>query len=207
LEARRTRAVNEKPVMSGRAGDDMDRRRFLELVEEHRHALYRFARNWLRDVASAEDVVQDTYVSALKSYSTLDPPRDVRAWLFTILIRRVLTHNRSFKRQLDRVELREDMDVLATLERQESYESVLDDPARFLEASSDQLRQAIERLTTSQRSVFWLRTVEGFSFQEISKLLGIPVGTATSHATRARERLRSELADYALEIGFVKNKD
>ncbi|MBI1850372.1 MAG: RNA polymerase sigma factor [Planctomycetes bacterium] len=184
-------------MTSKRISDADARQRFIECAAEHRHALYGFARQCLRDAASAEDVVQETYVSAMRGFSPADPPRDLRAWLFTILVRRVLTHNRDLAREAGRIELRSDLDDV-TRRSAARFDGNVE---RALEDTSDPLKRAISRLAPVQRAVFWLRAIDEFDYREIADWLGIPVGTATSHATRAREQLRRELGSWRFASG------
>jgi RNA polymerase sigma-70 factor, ECF subfamily len=186
--------------VTGRPTSPEDARLFFaEALFEHRHALFRFARGWLAspDPSTAEDLVQETLVAAIRGFSSDRPPRDVRAWLFTILVRRMLTHDRDLAREARRIEPDAEVDALPAPAPTLAHR----DAERVLEETSDEVKRAISRLAPIERAVFWLRAVEEFDYREIAEWLGIPVGTATSHATRARQALRRALRSPAAATG------
>ena len=68
----------------------------------------------------------------------------------------------------------------------------------------DRIKSALLALKPTERMVFLLRSVEGFTYKEIAQFLGLPIGTVMSHLSRSRARLRELLVDYAREMGFVR---
>jgi RNA polymerase sigma-70 factor (ECF subfamily) len=146
--------------------------------------LFSFALSLSRDRVAAEDLVQETYVRALRASRHPEEPSGIRSWLFTIL------HNvwRNERRRrapepLDTLPERLEPRVAADVER------ALDSTA-----TSERLAGAIEALPEAYREVVMLRYGEGFSYQEIADILRCPAGTVMSRLSRARSLLRHTVA-------------
>lgn len=178
---------------------------FMALLEPERDALWRFARRMSWDESSAEDSLQDAVLVAYRKFDSFTPGTSFRAWVFRILSNTILNANSQLRRSLDRQTLTENMDLVATLEKEEAYDQVLEDPEGLLDQVSQEIRSAVKSLPPAERMVFLLRAVEGFAYKEIAATLEIPMGTVMSHLFRARARLREFLADFAHESGFTPN--
>jgi RNA polymerase sigma-70 factor (ECF subfamily) len=139
-------------------------------------ALRRFARALSRNAETADDLVQDTLVRALRA-EHLFHGGDLRTWLFTIL----LNLDRNRRRGLSR------RPHLAVVED-------VDPPAP---PTSDGTGRDIERglalLPTEQREVLLLVTLEGMSYREAADVQGVPIGTVMSRLSRARSALREHI--------------
>lgn len=148
--------------------------------------LYNFA-HWLtHDQTEAEDLVQDTYVKALKGFSSFQPGTNFRAWIYRILRNTFLT-SRTGLRATATVPLDEE-DSLEIPASGGTPESI------FIEHSQEQLLQgAMEELPVHFREIVLLCEVEEMSYQEISETLSIPIGTVMSRLSRARKALREIL--------------
>ena len=144
-------------------------------------SLYAAALRMTRNPADAEDLVQETYLRALRSFGNYAPGTNVRAWLFTILHRARVDALRRGGRRLATVELQEG-DGPASPAPQESF--VLGG-----------LERAIGALPEALRSAVLLRDVEGFSYREIAEILEVPVGTVMSRLHRGRAALRVALGE------------
>lgn len=157
---------------------------FRKQLEENRARLRRTAFSWCQDDALADDLVQDTLTKAFKNLGQLREIAALRAWLFDILTNTWRDHLRR-RRHL------EDIDTL--IEEQE--------PALTIACSEEQneiiarVRSAVGGLPAWQREVLALVDLEGFSYAETAKLLGVPEGTIRSRVCRAREALRKLLVD------------
>jgi len=159
---------------------------------EHIDALYGFAMTLVRNQTEAEDLVQETYLRAVRAFGQLMPDSNLKSWMFAIM-RNVwlnqLRHARSGPRF---VELDAEME-------DHSYwlDRVTKDPhASYVEKMERQeVRAAIESLPQLHREVVLLRDIEGFSYQQIAAILGCPAGTVMSRLGRAREKLRLLLAE------------
>jgi RNA polymerase sigma-70 factor (ECF subfamily) len=154
--------------------------------------LYATALRLTRHRADAEDLVQDTYVKALRFADKFQPGTNLRAWLYTIL------HNTWRNRQRDAARAGVDFDSeLVELEasRPEGPE-MFDTPERILlRASIDaDLQAALDELPEVYREAVWLRDVEEFTYAEIAEMLGVPPGTVMSRIARGRKLLFERLS-------------
>jgi len=148
--------------------------------------LYNFA-HWLaQDRTEAEDLVQETYVKALKGFSSFQPGTNFRAWMYRILRNTFLTSRTGLKASATIPLDSEDAPELPA--GPETPETVL------IEYSQSQILQtAIESLPLHSREVLLLCEVEEMSYQEIAETLSIPMGTVMSRLSRARRALREGL--------------
>lgn len=143
--------------------------------------LYNFA-HWLtQNREEAEDLVQETYVKALKGFSSFQPGTNFRAWMYRILRNAFLTSRAGLKTA---VPLDDDEAQLAAV-TEHTPESLL------LQRLDQQLLQrALEAMPVAYREVLLLCEVEEMSYQEIATTVGIPIGTVMSRLSRARRALR-----------------
>jgi RNA polymerase sigma-70 factor, ECF subfamily len=156
---------------------------FEELAMPLFASLYNFA-HWLtQNRGEAEDLVQETYVKALKGFNSFQQGTNFRAWMFRILRNTFLTSRTGLK-------------ATAPLEEEEdALPPVFETPETVLLARIDQelLQVALGQLSTHHREVVLLCDVEEMSYQEIAETLGIPIGTVMSRLARARRMLRELL--------------
>jgi RNA polymerase sigma-70 factor (ECF subfamily) len=156
---------------------------FEELALPLFDALYNLA-HWLaQDREEAEDLVQETYLKALKGFPSFQPGTNFRAWMYRILRNTFLT-SRSGLRQRNTVALEP--------EAEDSLPDGRETPESILVARSDEalLWKALEQLPVIYREVLLLCEVEEMSYQEIAEALSIPMGTVMSRLARARKALR-----------------
>lgn len=144
--------------------------------------LYNFA-HWLaQNREEAEDLVQETYVKALKGFSSFEPGTNFKAWMFRILRNTFLNSRTGLKTATVALEDPEDDPVFSETETPETI---------LIDRSSQQLiQEAIGELAVPFREVLLLCEVEEMSYQEIATALGVPVGTVMSRLSRARRALR-----------------
>ena len=151
--------------------------------------LYNFA-HWLtQDREEAEDLVQETYVKALKGFGSFQPGTNFRAWIYQILRNTFLT---------SRTGLKSTATVPLELESDEqNLPAVNDTPESILLQRSDRqlVQEALGRLPVPYREVLLLCEFEEMSYQEISVTLAIPMGTVTSRLSRARRALRDTVQE------------
>ena len=152
---------------------------FADLIHEHAPALYRAAYRMMGNCHDAEDVVQDTLRSAWTCRNRFDEGRCQRAWLATILRRRVIDRWRRVGRLVLSGDAFLDVGVDA------------DDPVA--DGFSDEMQRALAELPIELRESLLLVVVGELTHQETANLLGVPLGTVLSRVCRARERLRTEL--------------
>ncbi len=165
--------------------------------------VYRFALSLTRDEADAEDVVQDTFLRAYRSWATYAVGSDCRRWLFTICRNAFL---RSRERQPRTVELHDgERDAFAT-----GSPSFRDTPHNGLEdiLSRTDLLPAIERALARVpepfRSALVLVDVEDQSYEAAAEILGIPIGTLRSRLFRGRRVMQELLVAHAKDAGILQ---
>ncbi len=153
---------------------------FNRLVDEHGPALYRTAYRMVGDRHTAEDLVQDAFRSVWNSRRLFEHGRGERAWLASILRRRVVDHWR-----------RPHPPIVLTGDQKLDVGVAGEDPLR--DDISDEMQQALGRLPDELRETLLLVVVSGLTHQEAADLLEIPLGTVLSRVSRARKRLREYL--------------
>lgn len=154
----------------------------------HLDALYSFALALTRNGPDAEDLVQETYLRAVRFAHRFQPGTHLKAWLFQILRNTFLTFYRRETREVAVL----DAEPGDTLEEGAGPEA----PPLPVGAAHD-IRRALQELPEAFRSVLLLADLEGFSLAEIAGIMDTPVGTVKSRLYRARRLLRRRLADYA----------
>jgi RNA polymerase sigma-70 factor (ECF subfamily) len=154
----------------------MDLSGFRSNLEATIPALRRYARALTRDAETADDLVQDTLVRALRS-EHLFHEGDVRSWLYTILTN--LNRNR-----------------LRTLARRPSLAPIEDADAPDMagpEAGGRDIERALSTLVEDQRAALLLVVLEGLSYREVADVQGVPIGTVMSRLARARAQMKAYL--------------
>jgi RNA polymerase sigma-70 factor, ECF subfamily len=146
--------------------------------------LYNFA-HWLtQDTAEAEDLVQETYVKALRGFSSFQAGTNFRAWMYRILRNSFLNSRTGLKTTVEFDE--QDHEIVGSSDT--TPESLLID-----QANRELMQQALAELPIQFREILLLCEVEEMSYQEIAETLGIPAGTVMSRLFRARKALREVL--------------
>lgn len=146
--------------------------------------LYRYALCLTRNSFDADDVVQQTYVLAVKAFARLRENSSVRAWLFAIM------------RNVWRLQLRERRNRARTealiSDMYEYINTTARGPHQVLESEENgaRVRAAVAQLAPRYREVIILREYEDLSYQEIADVIGCPIGTVMSRLGRARVKLR-----------------
>ncbi|MBY0503059.1 MAG: sigma-70 family RNA polymerase sigma factor [Bryobacteraceae bacterium] len=153
--------------------------------------LYRTAIRLVRNPATAEDCVQETYLRARRTYHRFQPGTNCRAWLFTILLNVVRHHRRDAYRAstVANFEL-----VVAVLPAPTLVESLLSD---------EEILLALDQIHQSYREAVLLCDVHDFTYQEACGILQVPIGTVMSRLSRGREALRKKLASRRHANGFA----
>lgn len=172
-----------------------DASRGVEDALSHADALYNLARYLTRDTIEAEDLVQETYLRALRGWQEFEPGTNLKAWLFRILRNAFISRHR----QAVRHPAAEPYD---TTEPSREQAAVGDDapgilgPDQLRRVLSSEIEAALRSLTEDARTVILL-DLEGLTESETATVVGCAVGTVKSRLNRARAALRAALADYA----------
>lgn len=162
---------------------------FSQAAMEHIDALYGYALALTRNVAEAEDLVQDTFLRAASAAHRPDSSSNVKGWLFVIMRNAWLNELRHKNCGPKFVDLEAGGPTVD--QAQENPHVVY---LRKLER--EQVRHAIESLPDAYREIVVLRDIEGFTYQEIATVLDCPAGTVMSRLGRARGKLRKLLATW-----------
>src|SRR5689334_15341122 len=152
--------------------------------------LYNFAQWLTQDRSEAEDLVQETYVKALKSFGLFQPGTNFRAWMYKILRNSFLNTRTGMRAATEPIEDDEAM-----------LPPVVETPETLMIRNVEQqiLQASLAELPVSAREIVLLSDVEEMSYQEIASTLGIPIGTVMSRLSRARRALR-EIVRKKLEV-------
>lgn len=185
---------------------DPDARDFESVALPHMDAVFRFAMRLSRSGAEAEDLVQETFMRAYRSWDQYTPGTRCKSWLLTIC-RNAFLRSRERARRHEEVLSREvvfDEDAQELLQPIWSLLPAEAPDARFFGSLMDgTVLDAIDRLPEEYRSPLILSDVEGLSYSEIVEVMGLPLGTVKSRLFRARRHLQKTLYDYAVEMGYL----
>jgi len=161
---------------------------FEELAMPLFASLYNFAQWLTQNRDEAEDLVQETYMKALKGFASFQQGTNFRAWIYRILRNTFLTSRSGLQ---ERVTVPfDDEDREATL----PAASHTPESEMLTRADQQSVQSALERLRVPYREVILLCDLEEMSYREIAETLAIPVGTVMSRLSRARKAMRELLA-------------
>jgi len=164
--------------------DDRSSAGFEELAMPLFDSLYNFASWLVHNKSNAEDLVQETYLKALRGFASFQPGTNFRAWMFRILKNTFLSSCSTLDRRLT-VEIDPEDEVPMLPPTSTTPESLL-----IERSQQNAVRNAIEQLPVTFREVLLLCDVEDVSYREISEILSIPIGTVMSRLARARKAVR-----------------
>ncbi|HWO32631.1 MAG TPA: sigma-70 family RNA polymerase sigma factor [Candidatus Acidoferrum sp.] len=160
---------------------------FEELAMPLFDSLYNFARWLVENSNDAEDLVQETYLKALRGFASFQRGTNFRAWMFQILKNTFLSSRSKLDRRMTvAMDAEEDGPKLAV--DTETPETIL-----MNRSNSQLVQRAIDDLPGHYRETFLLCEVEEMSYQEIAEILSIPIGTVMSRLARARKSVRDSL--------------
>jgi RNA polymerase sigma-70 factor (ECF subfamily) len=172
---------------SSASSEDQPLAGFEELAMPLFDSLYNFARWIARDSDDAEDLVQETYLKALRGFASFQPGTNFRAWTFQILRNTFLNSRTSYERRMtEALDSEEDGPELAV--DTETPETILINRSNF-----QLVQRAIDDLPVHYRETLLLCEVEEMSYREIAEILSVPIGTVMSRLARARKVVRQSL--------------
>jgi len=186
----------------------IDAREFERQALPFLDSLYNTAYRLARNAEDAEDLVQETYLKAYRSFEQFTPGTNLKAWLFKILKNTFINLYR--KRQAAPQE--GDFSAIeGGFEGQVQPEAAGRMPTPEQEALENALdenvQRALDRLPPDYRMAVVLADLEGFSYKEIAEILEIPVGTVMSRLYRGRKRLEEDLLRYARSHNYLQAED
>ncbi len=174
---------------------------FEEEFYPHADALFNFAYNLTYNEEDANDLVQETYMKAFRFIDKYIAGTNAKAWLFKILKNGFINQYRKKSKRPSRVDYEE---VINYHDQEDSnYSGHIDLREEiFQNMMGDEVTTAINSLPVDFRAVILLCDIEGFTYEEISKIMDIPIGTVRSRLHRSRNMLKEKLKDYASKHGF-----
>ncbi len=185
----------EKPI-SLEALKAGDREAFAQMVDQTSGHIYHVALQILGDEQDAEDVLQETYLKALRSLPAFEGRSSLMTWLYRIAVNEALMAVRRRKPQSLSVE-EPDPDDESDSQEMEIVDFCCLPEGELLSAESRQaLDRAIQHLPANLRVVFVMRDIEGLSIQDTAEALGLSENNVKTRLLRARLRLRQELSVY-----------
>lgn len=159
-------------------------------------SLYRAALSMTRNAQDADDLVQDTFVRAFQYFDQFRAGTNARAWLFRILTNLFINAYRRNKREPERSSFEELEDFYLYNRLADANQSGGSEPpeqAVLNKIQGDAVREAITKLPDEYRETVVLADIHEFSYQEISEMLEIPIGTVRSRLSRGRKLVQRAL--------------
>lgn len=184
---------------------DEDRSRFEGLVTEHLDGLYGTALRLTRNRTAAEDLVQEAFLKAWRSFHTFQAGTNARAWLYRILMNAYIDSYRRAAREPEIVDQEDvgDFYLYARAQESDEYRRAGDPEEILLSQIMDaDVKAALEQVPEPFRAAVILADLEEFSYREIAEILDIPIGTVMSRLYRGRRHLQRLLWDYARRAGY-----
>jgi RNA polymerase sigma-70 factor (ECF subfamily) len=169
---------------------------FHERALQYLDGLYGYAMTLTRSHAEAEDLVQETYLRAMRAFEHLRPNSNLRSWLFTILRNVWLNQVRHIRSNFRVVEVDEPVSGRWHFEDKSSKDPLF---LYLTKVKQADVRKAIENLPAVYREVIMMREFEELSYREIAQGLDCPGGTVMSRLSRGREKLKEMLQHWGLE--------
>jgi RNA polymerase sigma-70 factor (ECF subfamily) len=194
----RVAVVGETDIEARRiASDARDRVRFEEEALALSDQVYRVARHLVRDPEEADDLMQETYARAFRSWRSFTPGTNLRAWLLRILTNLNIDRGRRQQRTPDMQPL-EEGDYFLYNKLEESSEGATDADRVVERLSQDDVVAALAAVPHDFRDVLVLVDLGDFTYADAAQILEIPVGTVMSRLHRGRRILKSAMADAAV---------
>ncbi len=176
---------------------------FQALAFEHVDSLYNTALRMTKNALDAEDLLQDVYLRAFRFFHRFEKGTNFKAWIFKILTNTYINQyrkkiNKPYHVDLEKIKYNYDIkEATAQTSAQESerldYETLFD----------DEIKNALQQIPDEFRVVVLLADVESFSYKEVAKIIGCPIGTVMSRLSRGRKQLQNYLREYARKGGFI----
>lgn len=168
----------------------------------HISSMYNFAFRLTMDEDDANDLVQDTYLKAFRFISSFERGTNAKAWLFRILKNSFINDYRKKTKEPSKVDYQE-VEGFYDSEEAAGTDQTTDLRVEMVQDMlGDEITVALNSLPVDFRTVIILCDVEGFTYEEMAKILDIPIGTVRSRLHRARQLLKEKLKSYAASLGY-----
>jgi len=177
---------------------------FEEELFPHLEALKTFAYHLCYNENDADDLVQETYLKAHRFMDKYIEGTNAKAWLFKILKNAYINEYRKKSKRPTKVDFETVINFQEHEEGSAGYFDLREDI--FQNMMGDEVTVAINSLPIDFRTVILLCDVESFTYEEISKIIDVPIGTVRSRLFRARNMLKEKLKTYATGLGYVDRR-
>jgi RNA polymerase sigma-70 factor (ECF subfamily) len=182
------------------------REKFTNDAMQYAPQLFSTALRMTRNRADAEDLVQETFIKAWRSYATFQEGTNLRAWLFRIMTNTFINKYNAQQRRPQETEMDEVEELflfrrLGAFDQSKMTQSAEDQLLELF--TDDEVKNALEELPDMFRLPVLLSDVDGFSYKEIAEMLDVPIGTVMSRLHRGRKMMQKLLYAYAKERGLV----
>jgi RNA polymerase sigma factor (sigma-70 family) len=167
----------------------------------HINSMYNFAYRLTLDADDAKDLLQDTYLKAFRFIDSFQQGTNAKAWLFRILKNSFINDYRKKSKEPSKVDYQE----VETFYNSEDVDRQITPDLRveaLQDMIGDEISVALNSLDVDFRTVIILCDLEGFKYEEMAKILDIPIGTVRSRLHRARNLLKEKLSEYAKKMGY-----
>jgi RNA polymerase sigma factor (sigma-70 family) len=167
----------------------------------HINSMYNFAYRLTLDPDDAKDLLQDTYLKAFRFIDSFQQGTNAKAWLFRILKNSFINDYRKKSKEPSKVDYQE----VETFYNSEDVDRQITPDLRveaLQDMIGDEISTALNSLDVDFRTVIILCDLEGFKYEEMAKILDIPIGTVRSRLHRARNLLKEKLTEYARKMGY-----
>ncbi|MFD1000249.1 sigma-70 family RNA polymerase sigma factor [Ohtaekwangia kribbensis] len=167
----------------------------------HINSMYNFAYRLTLDADDAKDLLQDTYLKAYRFIESFQKGTNAKAWLFRILKNSFINDYRKKSKEPSKVDYQE---VESYYNSEEVDRQITPDlrVEALKDMIGDEISNALNALDVDFRTVIILCDLEGFKYEEMAKILDIPIGTVRSRLHRARNLLKEKLSEYAKQMGY-----
>jgi RNA polymerase sigma factor (sigma-70 family) len=167
----------------------------------HINSMYNFAYRLTLDQDDSKDLLQDTYLKAYRFITSFQQGTNAKAWLFRILKNSFINDYRKKSKEPSKVDYQE----VETYYNSEDVDRQITPDLRveaLRDMIGDEISNALNSLDVDFRTVIILCDLEGFKYDEMAKILDIPIGTVRSRLHRARNLLKEKLSTYAKQMGY-----
>ncbi len=195
-------------VLSSTLNDEQMTQLYADFEKEaipHMTAAFNFALRLTGDEDDAHDLVQETYLKAFRFFDKFEKGTNCKAWLFRILKNSFINDYRKSVKEPNKVDYEDVQNFYENIQPGE-VEGKHYELDAFNNLLDDEVTNVMAKLPEDFRTVIILSDIEGFTYEEISDFVDIPVGTVRSRLHRARKMLYSLLYDYAKDKGFLGRK-
>ena len=191
----------EEEVIRQQYSDQEKQSVFNQEFMPHINSMYNFAYRLTLDADDAKDLLQDTYLKAFRFIDSFQKGTNAKAWLFRILKNSFINDYRKKSKEPSKVDYQE----VETFYNSEEVDRQITPDLRveaLQDMIGDEISVALNSLDVDFRTVIILCDLEGFKYEEMAKILDIPIGTVRSRLHRARNLLKEKLSEYAKKMGY-----